>query len=185
MEEPAMDAGEIRDRVARAVDQLGTRLWDAALGSPLIALDRAGPISGVSSDALQMLAYLSPGDLADGHLASMVQAARALETPYGYRTYAPGQKDFDPHAYHLGAIWPFEQAMIACGARRHGVAEVGDVALRVVDGLEIVGFAELYYWSEEAGLEGALAVAGQGCDLQLWTLCVPTALLALTGTKVE
>jgi len=149
----------------------------------VIALDRDGPIRGVSSDALHMLAYLEAADIPKEHLAAIERGAEALATPFGYRTYARGQVDYDPHAYHLGAIWPFEQAMIARGAACHGLSAVRDVALQVVDALEVLGFHELFYWDQETGLEGATAIDGQGCDLQLWSLAVPAALLSVIDGK--
>jgi glycogen debranching enzyme len=176
-----MNVEELRGRAARAVDRLATTLWDAASGRPSIARDRAGPIPGSSSDALHMFAYLEPADLRPDVRDALVKSAANLETPYGYRTYAAGQPDYDPHAYHLGAIWPFEQALIALGAAQHGIEGPVEVALRVVDGLEAVGFAELYYWDEGSGLEDGLSVRGQGCDLQLWSLCVPAALATLSS----
>jgi glycogen debranching enzyme len=173
----------LTDRANQAVGRLFAELWDPTLDYPVIAVDRRGPIRGVSSDALHMLFYLDPGDVSEELLAAIVQGADALVTPFGYRTYAEGQQDYDPHAYHLGAIWPFEQAMIARAAARHGLANAQDVALRVVDGLERLGFHELFYWGRETGFEGGTAVDGQGCDLQLWSLAVPNALLFVLDGK--
>lgn len=167
----------------RAAERLFSDLWDPVLDYPVIALDRDGPIRGVSSDALHMLAYVEADDIPKERLAAIERGAAALATPFGYRTYAREQVDYDPHAYHLGAIWPFEQAMIARGAACHGLSVVRDVALRVVDALEALGFDELFYWDHETGLEGATAVAGQGCDLQLWSLAVPVALLSVLDGK--
>ncbi len=164
---------------SRAAERLFADLWDPISDHPLIALDRDGPIRGVSSDALHMLWYLPPGDVRQGHLAAIARGAESLVTPFGYRTYAPGQVDYDPRAYHLGAVWPFEQALIAQGAARHGLSSAREVAFRVVDGLETLGFHELFYWDRATGLEGATAVDGQGCDLQLWSLAVPAALLSV------
>lgn len=175
----------LKDEADRATGRLRDDLWDPILGYPLIALDRDGPIRGISSDALHMLFYLPAGAIDDDRLAAIAHRAVSLETPYGYRSYASGQTDYDPHAYHLGAIWPFEQALIACGARAHGLAHVQHVALQVVEGLERLGFHELFYWSGDAAsdLEGGASVDGQGCDLQLWTLAVPAALLSLVDGR--
>lgn len=170
---------ELAALAVRARDVLFQRLWDSALDVPFIAQDQQGPISGISSDMLHMLAFLEPGDLSERHRNAIDMAAQQLATPYGYRTLAPGHRDYDPHAYHLGAIWPFEQAIIARGAEDHGLPRVREVANRVIEALETEGFPELVYWSEGSPIENALAVPGQGCDLQLWTLAVPSALLAL------
>jgi|GEM_PF-522634 len=171
--------GEWGDLATAAVDRLVSDLWEPTLAYPVIAVDRRGPIRGVSSDALHMLLYLGPEDLDRERLAAIARGADGLVTPFGYRTYAERQEDYDPHAYHLGAIWPFEQAIIARGAAKHGLPNVQDVAFRIVGALERLGFHELFYWDGEGDPEGGTAVEGQGCDLQLWSLAVPTALLSL------
>jgi len=160
---------------AEATRALNTTLWDAEEGRPWIAVDRQGPVGGLASDALHILAYLQEGDLRSCRVRSIAEQAEQLATPVGLRTFAPGQAEYDRRAYHLGAIWPFEQAALAWGAERHGCAEIVDVACRVAAALESVGFAELVYWSDESGLEGALA-EDDGCDLQLWSTCAPTSL---------
>jgi len=166
----------------RAAQQLLTTLWDNEHGVPLIARDAAGPIAGCSSDALHLLAYLEPGDVPPERLTSIATAVEALETPYGYRTYAIGQTDYSPIAYHLGGIWPFEQVFIARGARRHGLTRAVSVSQRTVSVLEELGFVELCYWTAEGGLSGPGVIPGEGCDLQLWSVAVPPALLALDET---
>jgi len=170
---------ELSSLAVHACDALFQRLWNSVLNVPLITQDQQGGIAGISSDMLHMLAYLEPGDISKRHLHAIEQSARKLATPCGYRTYAYGHVDYDPHAYHLGAIWPFEQAIIARGALRHGLWRVQEVANRVIGVLEAEGFPELVYWNENQAIEGALTVPGQGCNLQLWTLAVPSALLAL------
>ncbi|MCR4405098.1 MAG: hypothetical protein NUW06_07500 [Candidatus Acetothermia bacterium] len=161
------------------VRALFTEMWDEALSYPLIAKDREGPISGISSDGLHLLAYLRPEDLTREKLEAICAAARSLETPYGFRTYAPGQLDYSPTAYHLGAIWPFEQFFIAKGAVTHGRRELLEVALRAGAALERLGFPELCYWDEEGGLRGPGEVPGEGCDLQLWSVAWPQAMVRL------
>ena len=175
---------ELTSLAVHARDTLFLRLWDPVLEVPLIAQDQQGGIVGISSDMLHMLAYLEPGDISERHLIAIERAAQQLATPCGYRTLTHGHRDYDPHAYHLGAIWPFEQAITAFGAVRHGLSRVREVANRVIDVLEAEGFPELVYWSGESQIESALAVPGQG-DVQLWALAVPTALLALEENPGE
>lgn len=150
-----------------------SELWDEDLCYPLIARDEDGPIGGISSDGLHMLAYLRPGDIPQQKLKDICSTSRALETPYGFRTYAPGQPDYSETAYHLGAIWPFEQFFIAKGAIIHGQEKLLKVALKIATALEKLGFPELFYWDEQSGLVGPGAVPGEGCDLQLWTAACP------------
>jgi glycogen debranching enzyme len=170
---------EVDALTGEAVARLCSDLWDRREGHPWIAVDRRGPVGGVSSDALQMLAYIEPHDLPASYVAGIGDQIALLSTPVGFRTFAPGQPHYDAHSYHFGSIWPFEQALIAQGANRHGLVAAMEVALRVVDVLEAVGFAELCYWSDERGLEGPDAVEHEGCDLQLWTTCIPASFLRM------
>jgi len=168
-------AEELRIMADKATEHLFTDLWDEEANYPLLARDRTGKIHGVSSDALHMLAYLQKEAVPPEKLAGIVKGARQLTTPYGYRTYAPGQIDYLPTAYHLGAIWPFEQVFIARGAIVHELPEIFGIALRAIDALEELGFAELYYWDEKSGLGKTETAEAEGCDLQLWSLAVPGA----------
>lgn len=164
-----------------AAKRLFTTLWDEVHGVPLIARDGDGPIAGTSSDALHLLAYLEPDDVPAKRRTAIATAAESLETPYGYRTYAESQPDYSPIAYHLGGIWPFEQVFIAQGARSHGLQRAASVSRRTVAALEQLGFVELCYWTPEDDLSGPGIIPGEGCDLQLWSVAVPPALLALEG----
>ena len=162
-----------------AVSRLFTDLWDEKTDYPLIARDRKGDIRGFSSDALHMLAYLHPEDVPQKKLACIIAGSEQLETPYGFRTYAPGQPDYSPRDYHLGAIWPFEQALIARGSVIHGLPKILEVAMRTVDALEQVGFTELYYFQQDTGLMSGGTQEAEGCDVQLWSLATPAALMRL------
>ncbi|MBC7098906.1 hypothetical protein H5T52_07285 [Candidatus Bipolaricaulota bacterium] len=173
-------ARALEGKAAGIVRSIWTVLWDEELGFPMIALDEGGPIQGISSDALHLLAYLRPGEVPPEKLEAIRAGARRLFTPYGVRTYAPGQPDFSPFAYHLGAIWPYEQYFIALGAQMHGLGQAVENALRVALALQRLGFVELFYWTEE-GLVGPGAVPGEGCGLQLWSAAVPEGFLRLAG----
>jgi len=162
------DPEALAETAARARDHLWTTLWDDALACPLIALDRGAPVRGVSSDALHMLAYLRPGDVPAPRLRDLLAVADRLATPYGFRSYAPGQPDYAPDAYHLGSIWPYEQAFIARGACTFRLPSLFDGAAGVRTALETVGFPELLIWDDES-------LRGGGCDLQLWSCAVPGA----------
>lgn len=170
---------ELRALAETAVSRLFTDLWDKKTDYPLIARDRKGSIRGFSSDALHMLAYLRPEDVPPRKLARISAGSEVLETPYGFRTYAPGQPDYSPRNYHLGAIWPFEQALIARGSLRHNLSKPFAVALRTIDALEKLGFVELYYFDRQSGLTSGGSQEAEGCDVQLWSLATPAALLRL------
>lgn len=41
-------------------------------------------------------------------------------TPYGIRTHAASNPEFDPMSYHLGSIWPHDNWIIAQGLKKYG-----------------------------------------------------------------
>jgi glycogen debranching enzyme len=120
-----------------------------------------------------MLYYLEPGDLSGEQLRGIADVAQALATGYGFRSYAPNQLDYALDAYHLGAIWPYEQVLIAEGARRFGLEEIVGCATRVLHALEKTGFPELLVWD-------GVSLAGGGCDTQLWSCAVPQGFARLS-----
>lgn len=46
--------------------------------------------------------------------------AEDMWTPYGIRTHASSEPDFDPYGYHTGAIWPHDNWFFYKGLRAHG-----------------------------------------------------------------
>ncbi len=175
------------EEAGKSAQCLVEELWDGDRRFPLIARDGSGDIGGISSDGLHMLGYLRKEDLPPGRLEELIVGAKLLETPYGYRSYAPGQPDYSETAYHLGAIWPFEQFFIAKGAIIHGQEKLLKVALKIATALEKLGFPELFYWDEQSGLLGPGVVPGEGCDLQLWTAACPQGmhrLLKITRKEI-
>ncbi len=41
-------------------------------------------------------------------------------TPYGIRTHAQSNPDFNPMSYHLGSVWPHDNWIIAQGLKKYG-----------------------------------------------------------------
>lgn len=161
------------EALAQALSRsLWTNLWNEQIRFPLIALDRSGPIPGIASDGLHLLAYLESSEVPPDKLAALAAGAASLATNYGYRTYAPGQPDYDPESYHWGSIWPFDNFFIALGAKKHKLARIFKVASSIANGLAQMGFTELWYDHNSHPIP-------VGSDLQLWSVLAPQALLRL------
>ncbi len=172
---------EFQNQVDALLTRLTTDLWDEERNFPVIAIDEDGGVCGVSSDGLHMLAYLRNGDIPSSKLEGISVGARQLLTPYGYRTYAPGEVGYNPHAYHLGAIWPHEHFFVAQGAMLHNLPDIMEESARPIQAIETLGFVELYYWDKDNGLGGPGVIPGEGCDLQLWSAALPQALVRLAN----
>jgi glycogen debranching enzyme len=67
-------------------------------------------------------------------------------TPYGIRTHAASESDFDPYGYHTGSIWPHDNWFIYKGLRLQGRASeanrIRDALLRAWE--ELGNIPELY-----------------------------------------
>ena len=162
------DLWEIADRMAYALQ----KLYDHKLGTFYIAIDSRGPISGVSSDSLHALFYLSPGDLSIDQLKQIVDASIVLETPLGYRTLDPKltslikddtEKMNNSFAYHRITVWPFEQAVIHMGARRFELKRPMEVSSRIMSWI-LDSDPEIFILNEDGTIRKG------GSDPQLWTI---------------
>ena len=69
--------------------------------------------------------------------------ARHLVSPqlysgWGVRTLAEGQARYNPIGYHTGAVWPFDNSIIAWGLRRYGFKEeAAAIAAGILDAAEV------------------------------------------------
>jgi glycogen debranching enzyme len=110
--------------------------WCDDLGTYALALDgEKRPCRVRSSNAGQCLF----GGIAAPDRAARV--ARGLMAPesfsgWGIRTLAATEARYNPMAYHNGAVWPHDNALIAAGAARYGQR---DLAARVLAGLFAAG----------------------------------------------
>ncbi|MBM0256633.1 glycogen debranching N-terminal domain-containing protein [Micromonospora sp. 4G55] len=57
-----------------------------------------------------------------------------LFSGWGVRTLAEGEGRYNPLGYHVGTVWPFDNAFIAWGLRRYGFTrEAGRIAEGIID----------------------------------------------------
>jgi glycogen debranching enzyme len=120
--------------VERRADDMRARFardfWDPALGAYVLARQHGGrPAAVVSSNAGHVLW----GCLAEDEHAARV-ADRLMQpdmfSGWGIRTLSSRAVAYNPMSYHLGSVWPHDNALIAAGFRRYGHDEP---ALRVFD----------------------------------------------------
>lgn len=122
------------------------RFWLKNEQFPAIVLDgKKTPIAVVSSN---------PGHLLWSQCLERVQAQRICErlmqpdmlTPWGVRTLSDRAYYYNPLKYHCGAVWPFDNAVIAAGMQKYGFhAEARQIAAAVLQAvLAFEGPVELY-----------------------------------------
>jgi glycogen debranching enzyme len=79
---------------------------------------------------------LASGIISDEHLPRVVGRLFAPDmfSGWGIRTLSTGHPSYNPLAYHLGTVWPVENATIAFGLRRFGFdARAVDLARAMID----------------------------------------------------
>jgi glycogen debranching enzyme len=106
--------------------------WSEALGTYVLALEAKGhPVAVVSSN---------PGHALWAGIADEEKARRTAErlmaddmfSGWGVRTLSTRERRYNPIGYHLGTVWPHDNAIIAAGLRRYGQDAA---ALRLVTGI--------------------------------------------------
>ena len=124
------------DRLRREAEALRRRFdrdfWVEEAGTYALALDGAKrPLAVAASNA---------GHALWSGIAEAGKARRTIErlmaedlfSGWGVRSLAASERAYNPLGYHLGTVWPHDNALIAAGCRRYG----GDAAAtRILAGL--------------------------------------------------
>ena len=86
-------------------------------------------------------------------------------TPYGIRTHAESNSDFNPMSYHLGSIWPHDNWIIAWGLKKYGYEkEYQKIKQGLLDAYQALGeIPELY-----AVVGGKIEKISVACSPQAW-----------------
>jgi len=86
-------------------------------------------------------------------------------TPYGIRTHAESNPDFDPMSYHLGSIWPHDNWIIAQGLKKYSyIKEYKMVKKALLDAYKVFGDIPELYTVTKKGIK-RIPVA---CSPQAW-----------------
>jgi glycogen debranching enzyme len=125
-------ARRLRHEADRLAEMIEERFWWQAEGTYYLGLDgNKRPIETVASNPAHLLWSRAVDE------GRARQVARRLLEPdmfsgWGIRTLASSHKAFNPFAYHLGTVWPHDNAIAAAGFRHYGL----DVeAVRVAEGI--------------------------------------------------
>lgn len=121
------------DRQAQALRERFTRdFWMADEGCYCLALQKGGRQANVvASNAGQVLwSGIAEAEQAKRTADRLMQAD--MFTGWGIRTLSERAVRYNPINYHLGSVWPHDNALIAAGFKRYGLDEY---VLRIADGL--------------------------------------------------
>jgi glycogen debranching enzyme len=113
-------ATDLRSRADAFRSSFNRDYWNAKLGTYLLALQAKGrPAEVVASNAGHALwSGIADADHARKTVRRLM--ARDMFSGWGVRTLSQLEKGYNPIGYHVGSIWPHDNAMIADGFRRYG-----------------------------------------------------------------
>ncbi|WP_433131678.1 amylo-alpha-1,6-glucosidase [Micromonospora sp. CA-240977] len=107
-----------------------------------LALDPYGePVDALASNMGHLLwSGIVPDDRAGAVVEHLVGSR--LFGGWGVRTFATGQRPYNPMGSHLGAVWPADNALIAAGMRRYRFdAQAATIAAGIFDMAQTLGGA--------------------------------------------
>ena len=175
-------AAELRERFERA-------FWMEEAGTYAMALDRekrrADAIASNAGHALWS------GIAAPDRAARVVAALTTpeMDSGWGVRTLARDQPGFNPIGYHVGSVWPHDNAIIAAGMKRYGHHEAANALIGKVLGasryFRDFRLPELFcgFQRDESPLPVPYPVA---CSPQAWAAGAPFLFLqAMLGLRAD
>lgn len=88
-----------------------------------------------------------------------------LWTPFGIRTHSELESDFQPKSYHLGAVWPHDNWLIAQGLKKLGYKkEYQKIKKALFSAYKKIGLLPEFYGVEK----GKLIQISSACHPQAW-----------------
>ncbi|MFI8949832.1 glycogen debranching N-terminal domain-containing protein [Streptomyces sp. NPDC053750] len=178
-------ARRLRERAARLRDRFATDFWMAEADFPALALDGTGrQVDALASDA----GHLLWSGILDPERSRRV-GRRLLEPDFfsgwAIRTLAAGQRPYHPLSYHRGSAWPHDNAVIALGLARHGLAAE---VRTVTEGLVAAASRHGHRLPEVLAGYDRSATAGpvpypHSCSPQAWAAATPLALRTALGEE--
>ncbi|MER7719719.1 glycogen debranching N-terminal domain-containing protein [Streptomyces flaveolus] len=171
-------AHRLLETAARLRDRFAQDFWMPEADFPALALDGAGrQVDALASDA----GHLLWSGILDPERARRV-GRRLLEPDFfsgwAVRTLAAGQRPYHPLSYHRGSAWPHDNAVIALGLARQGLA---DELRTLTEGLVAAAARHDYRLPEVLAGYDRSATAGpvpypHSCSPQAWAAATPSAL---------
>jgi glycogen debranching enzyme len=127
-------AARLRDEAEGLRSRFEDRFWMDEAGTYALALERDGRQAAVSTS--------NPGHALWSGIVAPDRAATVRDTlmgdhlfsGWGIRTLSADARRYNPIGYHLGTVWPHDNAICAAGLRRYGFDDAADrIAAAIVD----------------------------------------------------
>ncbi|MET8838204.1 glycogen debranching N-terminal domain-containing protein [Micromonospora sp. NPDC004540] len=133
-------ADRLEAEAARLRERFDRDFWLPHRGYYALAITPDGePVDALTSHLGHLLwSGIVEPERADALAAHL--SGPELFSGWGVRTYATGQRPYNPVGAHLGAVWPSDNALVAAGLRRYGYdAEAAQVAAGILAVAETLG----------------------------------------------
>lgn len=173
---------QMRERAVRLYEQFNERFWWEEEGTYYLGLDgEKRPIKSVASNAGHCLASgIVPADRAGRVVDRLMQPD--MWSGWGVRTLSSRHTAYNPYSYHLGSVWPHDNANIAGGFRRAGrhaeAAQIAQGIFAAAERFEDFRLPEL--WAGIARDPGAFPVPYLGTNVpQAWSAAAVFRLIAV------
>ena len=133
-------ADQLEREAADLKERFNRDFWIADRGYYALALDGDGrQVDALSSNIGHLL---WSGIVDDSKAQSVVDhlMGRKMFSGWGIRTLGEDEGRYNPIGYHVGTVWPFDNAFIAWGLRRYGYKqEAARVAAGILDAAQFFG----------------------------------------------
>lgn len=125
-------ARQLRGEAERLRKRFNRDFWCEEQGTFALALEaRSRQVTAVSSNPGQAL-WAGIADQAKGRRSVERLMRDDMFSGWGVRTLSTGERRYNPVGYHLGTVWPHDNALLAAGCRRY---REDDAALRIFTGM--------------------------------------------------
>ncbi|TMF57696.1 MAG: amylo-alpha-1,6-glucosidase [Chloroflexi bacterium] len=139
---------ELRQRALHLYERFNEAFWWESEGTYYLGLDgNKRPIRSVASNAGHCLASgIVPPDRANRVVDRLMKPD--MWSGWGIRTLSTQHPSYNPYSYHLGSVWPHDNATIAGGFRRAGrhteAQHVAEAIFAAAERFESYSLPELY-----------------------------------------
>ena len=175
-------AEDMRQRATRLFEYFNERFWWEEEGTYYLGLDgNKRPIRSVASNVGHCLANgIVPPDRAERVVDRLMQPD--MWSGWGVRTLSAEHPSYNPYSYHLGSVWPHDNATIAGGFRRAGrhteAQQIAEGIFAAAERFEHYRLPEL--WAGVAREPGAYPVPYLGTNVpQAWSAAAVFRLIAI------
>lgn len=168
-------AKDCREKAAALKDRFNRDFWMEDKGFFAMALD--GKKQQIDSTSTNVGHCLWTG-IVDADKAARVAEtllSPAMFSGWGIRTMGSDMAGYDPLAYHNGAIWPHDNAIVAAGLMRYGFIEESQRVIQaIVDaGTAFGGRLPEIYGGKDRGDETRPEDYPTTCSPQAWAAATP------------